>query len=204
MRTVPLSVIMQQAVILSYRRFGTTYRSCQLRVLLFFIFVFSHLLGFLCFCLSHLEIFHSQNVFLQSSTDDCSSLSLLPLVSSLSAHSTLLIQRPHSSLCKPRTNWISDFLFGFLTLEDGTDRLSRNVLRNCHYTLRNNREERWNYDIKNPGFVLNFLLFGSFILPPGAAAPLALSILPTLPYRHTVQRIQNLSPRGLCDNTLLE
>ena len=110
----------------------------------FFFSHFAHLDGFLWFCLPHLEIFHSQNVFLQSSTDDCSSPSPLPLVSSLSALSTLPTQRPHSSLYKPRTNWIPDFLFGFLTLEDGTDKLSRNVLRNYHYTLRNNREERWN------------------------------------------------------------
>jgi hypothetical protein len=81
-----------------------------------------------------------------------------------------------------------------VTLEDGTDRLSRNVVRNDHYTLRNNREERRNYEIKNPSYVLNFLLFGSFILPPGAAAPLVLSILQQLQYRHT-ERIQNLCYR---------
>ena len=33
-------------------------------------------------------------------------------------------------------------LLGFLTLEDRTYRLSRNVMRNYHYTLRNNPEER--------------------------------------------------------------
>ena len=32
--------------------------------------------------------------------------------------------------------------FGFLTPEDGTDRLSRNVGKKYHYSLRNNTEER--------------------------------------------------------------
>jgi hypothetical protein len=32
-------------------------------------------------------------------------------------------------------------LFGLLTIENGTNRLYRNVARNCHYSLRNNPEE---------------------------------------------------------------
>ena len=101
------------------------------------------------------------------------------------------LQRPHSSLSKPRTSRVPGFLFGILTHEDGTDRSSRNAVRNYHYTLRNKREEHRNYEIKNPSYVLNFLLFGSFILPLGAEAPLAHSILPQLRYRHNEQRIQN-------------
>ena len=99
------------------------------------------------------------------------------------------LQRPHSSPYKPHTSRVPNFIFEFLTLEDGTNRLSLNVVRNYHYSLRNNREERWNYEIKNPSYVLNLLLFGSFILPPGASASLVLSILPQLRYRHT-ERIQ--------------
>ena len=36
----------------------------------------------------------------------------------------------------------SSGLFGFLTLEDGTDRLSLNVAKDYRYTLLNNPEER--------------------------------------------------------------
>jgi hypothetical protein len=32
--------------------------------------------------------------------------------------------------------------FGFLTSEDGTDRLSRNVVKYYHYSLRNNPQQR--------------------------------------------------------------
>jgi hypothetical protein len=38
-------------------------------------------------------------------------------------------------------NYLPTFL-GFLTLEDGTDRLYQNVVKNYHYTLRNLQEKR--------------------------------------------------------------
>jgi hypothetical protein len=38
-------------------------------------------------------------------------------------------------------NYLPTFL-GFLTFEDGTDRLYQNVVRNYHYTLRNLQEKR--------------------------------------------------------------
>jgi len=34
------------------------------------------------------------------------------------------------------------FLFEFLTIQDGTNKLSRSVGKNYHYSLRNNPEER--------------------------------------------------------------
>jgi hypothetical protein len=44
------------------------------------------------------------------------------------------------------TNYLShlqgSILFLFLTLEDGTDRLSETSVRNFHYSLRNNPDER--------------------------------------------------------------
>jgi hypothetical protein len=43
---------------------------------------------------------------------------------------------PSSRVKNPR------IIFGFLTPEDGTDRLSRNVGKNYHYSLCNNPEER--------------------------------------------------------------
>jgi hypothetical protein len=41
----------------------------------------------------------------------------------------------HCSLCKPCIR-VTDFILGFFTLEVGTDRLSRNVGKNCRYLLR--------------------------------------------------------------------
>jgi len=48
--------------------------------------------------------------------------------------------RPHSSLYKSHTR-VPGFLFGFLTFEDGTDRLSQNVCKWLPYLLRNNPED---------------------------------------------------------------
>jgi len=194
MRTAPLSVIMQQAVILSYRRFVATFRSCQL----FFIFSPPPSLPLLTWMVS-LDSVSRTSKF---STPWTSSFKIAPMTALHPPCCHLYqacrlcprywdLKRPQSSPYKPHTSSVPCSLFGFVTLEDVTGRLFWNVVRNYHYTLCNNREERWNYEIKNPSYVLNFLLFGSFILPPGPAAPLVLSILPQFRYRHT-ERIQNL------------
>jgi hypothetical protein len=45
------------------------------------------------------------------------------------------------------SSWVKNpkKVFGFLTLEYRTDRLSRNVVKNNHYSLHNNPEERSSY-----------------------------------------------------------
>ena len=91
--------------------------------LFYFPFSFSHFV--------HISIFlsRSQNLLLQSSTDEYTSPSLLQPASTLLAGITLLrtYHRPHV----PYINCIPDLpsFFGFLTLEDGTDRLFRNVAK---------------------------------------------------------------------------
>jgi len=90
-----------------------------------------------------LKFLHTQNVSIQSFTDYYTIPLSQSLASILLASTTLLrtIHRPHSSLHKLRICTVG-FLFGFLLLKDGTDKLSQNVVNKLSDLLRCNPEKR--------------------------------------------------------------
>jgi len=97
------------------------------------IFVFINYLFYFPFSFSHFIHIHiflsrSRNFFLQSSTDEYTSPFLLSSASTLLTGITLL--RTYHRQHVPYVNCVPDlptFIFGFLTIEDGTDRLFRNA-----------------------------------------------------------------------------
>jgi len=105
---------------------------------------FAHIDGFLCFSPLHvLEKFHYLKVFLQNSTVNWTSLSLLPSASTPLAGTTLLrtYHRPHSSLHKSLTR-VNDLFFIFVTLKIRPIVCPETSVINYHYSLDNNPEER--------------------------------------------------------------
>jgi hypothetical protein len=60
-------------------------------------------------------------------------------------------------LCRSTSRCRLSFLLGFLTLEDGTDTLSRNIVNNYHTTPRNVSEERRSQQHRGGSLKLNML-----------------------------------------------
>jgi hypothetical protein len=90
-----------------------------------------------------LEILLSRSLFLQSSTDDCNSPSLLPPASSLLAANTLM--RLFTSHTVPSVYPVLGFPASFLNswpLKLGPICSPKTSVKNCHCLLRNNQEER--------------------------------------------------------------